>query len=280
MRIVRRAVRAPRRHKGTDWLTRMDLICDLDGTVWRGGIPIAGAAAAIARARSAGHRFIFATNNSIPTPADVAEKLVAMGVPAVADDVVSSATATATLVEPGQRVFVIGGPGLKSEMAARGAIVLTPEPGTLGRELRADFVAVGRDTSFDFAALAIASDAIRFGAAFLAVCTDPTFPGPDGPEPGSGALVAAVAAASGVDPTVAGKPNAPMAAAIAGVLGGDVSNAVVIGDVVASDGELAKRLGIPFALVLSGSTKTLPPGSVGPRYLADDLAELVSVEFT
>ncbi len=253
----------------------MDLICDLDGTVWSEGVVFPGVADAIARARAAGHRFLFATNNAIPTLEQLRTDLTRQGI-AADEGVVSSATATATLVESGQRVFVIGGPGLRTELSARGAIVVEPEAGMLGRHLAVDFVVVGRDTAFDFAALAIAADAIRAGATFLAVCTDPTHPGPNGVEPGGGAIVAAIAAASGADPVVAGKPNTAMAEVFIDALGDDgLSDAMVIGDVIGSDGQMAAEMGLPFALVLSGATKQVPPGSVHPLYVAADLVRLI-----
>lgn len=253
----------------------MDLICDLDGTVWSAGEVFPGVADAIARARAAGHRFLFATNNAIPTLEQLRADLARQGIPSD-EGLVSSATATATLMESGQRVYVIGGPGLRAEISARQAIVIDPEPGMLGRQLAVDFVAVGRDTEFDFAALTIATDAILAGATFLAVCTDPTHPGPYGIEPGGGAIVAAIAAATGADPIVAGKPNTAMAEALIEALGEDeLSDAMVIGDVIGSDGQLAAEMGLPFALVLSGATKEVPPGAVHPLHIATDLVRLI-----
>ena len=106
--------------------------------------------------------------------------------------------------------------------------------------------------------------------------SDPTHPTPDGLVPGSGALLAAVATASGVPPDVAGKPTPPMVEYIRRHLLADGASAVMVGDQPATDGLLAERLGIPFALVDSGVT---PPGtsvtacSVAVR--APDLVTLV-----
>ena len=74
--------------------------------------------------------------------------------------------------------------------------------------------------------------------------------------PGSGALLAAVATASGVTPEIAGKPHAAMARLMQerfGFADGDPS-VVMIGDQPRTDGRLAERLGIPFGLVDSGVT--------------------------
>lgn len=244
-----------------------DFVCDLDGTVWLSGAAIPGVAEAIATARSVGHRFLFATNNSTATIAEIEAELAAIGISA-SGAVVSSAGATATLVAAGERVFVIGGPGLHDAISRSGALVVADPP--------FDAVAVGRDTSLTFADLVTANSAIRAGARFLASNTDPTFPTPSGPEPGGGVIVAAVALASGVAPQVAGKPFLPMAVAIKTALGSDVSRAIVVGDVAATDGLLADRLGAPFALVLSGTTKTAAGIDPPPAFVVPDLAALLS----
>lgn len=245
----------------------MDFVCDLDGTVWLSGTPIPGVRQAIATARSRGHRLLFATNNSASPICDIEAELAAIGIPAVGE-VVSSAMATATLVASGERVFVIGGPGLREAILGRGAVVVSDPP--------FDVVAVGRDTSLTFADLVTANRGIRAGARFLASNTDPTFPTPSGPEPGGGVIVAAVALACAVEPLVAGKPFEPMADTIKAALGGDVSRAIVVGDVAATDGLLAARMGVPFALVLSGTARSARGVQPVPDYVADDLAELLS----
>jgi len=257
----------------------MDLVCDLDGTVWLAGEPIGGVAEAVAKARAAGHRFLFATNNSGARVSEVEAGLARIGIDA-AGCAVTSSMATAGLVQPGERVFLIGGPGLSEELVRRGAMLVEPGPDQRGRDLRVDAVVVGRDTAFDFRKLSLACDAIRTGARYLASNTDPTFPTPAGIEPGGGAIVAAVTTAAGVGPQVAGKPHRPMAEAIRAALNGDTSRVVVVGDVTATDGLLAEQLGVPFALVLSGATPVAPEGADRPTYVAADLTELIQREFS
>lgn len=257
----------------------MDLVCDLDGTVWLAGEPIAGVPAAIEQARRVGHRFVFATNNSSAKVSEVEEQLLRAGIPAEGQ-VVTSSVATATLVEPGERVFVIGGPGLKQELARRGAVLVEPGPDQRGRELGVSAVIVGRDTGFDFEKLKQAGDAIRSGARYLASNADPTFPTGAGLEPGAGAIVAAVTTAAGIEPEIAGKPHAAMAATIKSALANDTSQAIVVGDVQATDGLLADRLGVPFALVLSGATKSIPEGPQRPALVAKSLTELIENQFS
>jgi HAD superfamily hydrolase (TIGR01450 family) len=244
--------------------------CDLDGVIWRGDEPIPGAAEGVAALRAGGLRLVFVTNNSSGTRADNAAKLVACGVPAGPDDVLSSAMAAARLLAadlaPGARVLACAGPGVSEALLAEGLVPVEAAP--------AEAVVVGWHRDFNFDGLARAADAVRAGARFVATNIDPTYPSADGLLPGNGALVAAVATASGRQPEVAGKPYAPMAALVAEA-GGD--RGVMVGDRPSTDGALAAALGWPFALVLSGivgaaGEETIP--DVAPAFVAPDLGAL------
>lgn len=240
-------------------------VLDLDGVVWLADQTIDGAPEAVARLRAAGERVIFATNNSYPRVAEQEAKLEAMGIPA-AGDVVTSAMAAAALVEPGQRVLVCGGPGVVEAIVARGA-----EP---VREGDADVVVVGFHREFDYERLRLASTAVRRGARLVATNDDATYPTPDGPIPGGGALVAAVAYAAGTPAVVAGKPHRPMADLIRAMAGDE---GTVVGDRPETDGAFAATLGYRFALVLTGVTHEADlPVDPTPDVVAASLAELVA----
>ena len=73
-------------------------LLDLDGVVYVGPDPIPTAAPALAKARAAGMRLAFVTNNASRDPAAVAAHLVALGVPAEAAEVVTSSQAAATVL--------------------------------------------------------------------------------------------------------------------------------------------------------------------------------------
>ena len=104
---------------------------------------------------------------------------------------------------------------------------------------------------------------------------DATYPTPDGPIPGGGAILAGIATASGRQPVVAGKPYAPMADAVRGLVGArPAGQLLVVGDRASTDGEFAVTLGCPFALVRSGVTR--PGDDVGVP-VALDVADLAAV---
>ena len=171
------------------------VLCDLDGVVWLGGVPIPGSVAAIGRLRQAGFRVVFVTNSSSPTIAEHTAALAAIGVPAEGD-VISSATAAAALVRPGERVLVAGGPGVVEAVAAAGATAIAGDDAA-AVEAGVDAVVAGLHRTFDYERLRLATRAIRAGARFVATNRDPLFPTNEGPIPGGGSIVAAIATASG-----------------------------------------------------------------------------------
>ncbi|HEX7168806.1 MAG TPA: HAD-IIA family hydrolase [Acidimicrobiales bacterium] len=246
----------------------MTWVLDLDGVVWLADDPIPGSADAIARVRSEGAGVVFVTNNSSATVAEYLSKLERCGVPATDDDLITSAQAAAMLVEQGETVLVCAGPGVDEALVARGA---TPV-----RDGAADAVIVGWYRDFDFARLTAAHDAVRGGARLIGTNDDATYPTPSGPLPGGGALLAAVAYASGATPVVAGKPFPP----IVDLLRARVADVeLMVGDRPSTDGLLARRLGVPFALVLSGVTAEDGPVEPRPDVVARDLAGLVDQKY-
>ncbi len=249
----------------------MTWILDLDGVVWLSDDPIPGSAEAVVRLRDAGHRVLFLTNNSGPKTGYLAEKLSGMGVPAEPDDIVTSAQAAASLLEPGSTALVCAGEGVEEALQARG--VKTVQHGD------ADAVVVGFHRHFDYDRLCAAFTAVHHGARLIGTNDDATYPTPDGPVPGGGALLAAVATAAGVEPEIAGKPHDAMAAVLRERLGNDADGgALLVGDRPSTDGLMARRLGLPFALVMSGVTDDEPTGDGAADKVAPDLATLVEQE--
>jgi 4-nitrophenyl phosphatase len=248
-------------------MTRVSWVLDLDGVVWLADRPIAGAADAVRRLRDAGERLAFVTNNSFWKVGDVAAKLARHGIEP-GDDVVTSAMAAATLVAPGSRVRVCGGPGAIEALLARGAVVV--DDGDV------DVVVVGYDPSFDYESMRAAATAVREGARLIATNDDATYPTPDGPVPGAGSILASIVTASGATPEIAGKPHEPMAALVRDRLG---SVGLVAGDRADTDGALAAALGYRFGLVLTGvTTPSDLPVEPAPDLVEEDLAHLVARE--
>ena len=226
------------------------LLCDLDGVIWLAHRPIPGSVEAVHDLRSAGWRVMFVTNNSSSPVAVVEESLSRIGIPATGD-VVTSAAAGASLVDPGERVLVCGGPGIIEEVEKRRAEVVSHVDADRNPD-SLDAVLVGFHRDFDFDVMRRAATAVRAGARLIGTNDDATYPTPDGPIPGGGSILAAVATAAGVSPVVAGKPHEPMAEVVRHLVGGVSAQAVMVGDRPSTDGLFARTLGCRYALVRSG----------------------------
>lgn len=241
-------------------------VFDLDGVVWLAGQAIPGAADAVRRLRQDGHRVAFVTNNSTPTVDEYVRRLAGAGIEVEPSELATSSQAAAVLLEPGTRAAYVGGAGVEEALVERGVQVVAMDEAPAA-------VVVGRSLELDFAQLAAAATAIRDGARFVATNTDATFPTPQGPEPGAGALVAYLQVGSGRAAEVAGKPEQAMADLVRSRFG---DPDVVVGDRAETDGALAQRMASPFVLVLTGVTRPEDlPVRPTPELVADDLAAAV-----
>ena len=225
--------------------------------------PIAGSVHAIESLRQAGHRVLFVTNNSYSVVSDQENALAKIGIDA-RNDVITSSQAAGSLLRKGERVLLGGGPGAVEAIRSAGAILAGRSDDHLNiesvtAEMRSetdqsfDVVMVGYHPTFDYRGLTRLSHAVRGGARLIATNDDATYPTPHGLIPGGGSILAAVVAASGVEPIIAGKPYEPIADLVRHVLGiTDLSSAWMVGDRPSTDGLFAQTVGCKFAQVLTG----------------------------
>lgn len=250
-------------------------LLDLDGVVYVGPDAVPHAADALRAARDHGMRLAYTTNNASRTPAMVAGHLADLGVPAEAEDVVTSAQAAARLVAErvpeGAAVLVVGGAGLLEAVRERGLRpVASLDDGPAA-------VVQGYDASVGWKQLAEAAYAVQAGLPWVASNTDLTIPTGRGTAPGNGTLVAAVRAAVDVDPVVAGKPLPPMHRET--VLRTGAKRPLVVGDRLDTDIEGAHNGEVDSLLVFTGVSRPrdLPeaPPQHRPTYLGADLRALL-----
>jgi 3-hydroxyisobutyrate dehydrogenase len=251
------------------------LIIDLDGVVWLGDRPIDGAAEAIARLRACGVHVLFVTNDPETSRAEQAMRLAAIGIPATAGDVITSAAATARYLTEqdnlhGRNALVVGAWALRDEIEQAG-FPLIP----LSEPHRAEIVVVSGHPEFDFRELQAATTAVASGARLFATGRDATRPTRDGPVPATGAILASIETATGISATVIGKPE-PFVFEIAREALAGCAHIAVVGDNLASDIAGAKRSGLGAILVLTGTTtKTdLQHAAITPDIVVPSLAEL------
>ncbi|WP_315915643.1 HAD-IIA family hydrolase [Arthrobacter sp. lap29] len=256
-------------------LTDFDaVLADLDGVVYAGPAAIPGAIEALNGLAARNVKLAYVTNNASRTPAQVAAHLRELGAPAEDGQVVSSAQAGAALLAKkfpaGTKVLVTGSTALAQEVQALGMSVVA------SAHEAPEVVIQGFDPSLGWADLAEATYAINAGAVWIATNTDMTIPRERGIAPGNGTLVAAVRAAVGHDPLVAGKPEAPLFHTAASRL--QVLAPLVVGDRLDTDILGGNNAGMATALVLtgvdSGDSALRARSAERPHFIIADLGGL------
>ncbi len=249
------------------------VVSDMDGVLWRGDEPLPAMVAFFEMLRARDLPFVLATNNSMKAPADYALKLAKLGVPDVREEqIITSSTATIIYLKAhypaGTPVHVLGGDGLRRLLIAGGFTLDDTAPKA---------VVVGLDTNLTYEKLKRASFHIQKGAVFIATNQDDTIPTPEGFAPGAGSIIAALKAASGQQPLVMGKPDAPMFEAALRVVNTPASQTLMIGDRLNTDITGAALVGFKTALVLTGvSTRAdAETNPVKPDAIFTDLAALL-----
>jgi len=246
-------------------------LIDMDGVLYRGEAPIAGMQEFLAYldARTIPHLFL--TNNSSMTPRQYADKLHRMGVTTSPERILNSAIVTAAHVRrsAGARVFMLGGMGVREALADAGlALTDSHEDAT--------HVVVGLDREVSYEKLARATLAVRRGAEFLGTNGDLSYPSERGLEPGAGALLAAIEAASGVAPRLFGKPEAAMFETALHRVGTEPARTAMIGDRYETDILGGQRAGLVTIAVTTGVhdenhfRRQIPP----PDFIYASVAEI------
>jgi glycerol 3-phosphatase-2 len=260
---------------GTELISTFDaLLADLDGVVYAGPHAIPGAVESLRRLAEIGVGLGYVTNNASRTPAQVAQHLRELGAPAEDHQVVSSSQAAAALLASmlpaGAPVLITGSAALAQEIELVGLVPV--------RSAGENPVAVvqGFNPEIGWKDLAEASYVVAGGALWVATNTDMSIPQARGIAPGNGTLVAAVAAATGQSPLVAGKPEAPLFHTAAKRLAAD--RPLVVGDRLDTDILGGNNAGYATAAVLTGvDTKESILAArtrERPDFLIRDLTEL------
>jgi HAD superfamily hydrolase (TIGR01450 family) len=253
-------------------------LIDLDGCLWVGEEPTDRAAEALAALREARKGIIFLTNDAGHSPEEFVRKLWRLGFRASLAEIVTAGAALQFSLagrEDGGAAFVIGSRALIDHVAQAGLrIVNNTEFAT-----RADIVVVADHQGFNYVELRVATQAVLRGARLIGLTRDRTFPMPDGPWPGAGALLAAIeTACARTADEVVGKPEPGMYDTARDRLG--EGRVLAIGDRLDADVAGARRAGLDSALVLTGATEAAEVTGAeketgGPTFVADSLAALV-----
>ncbi len=250
---------------------------DLDGTLYRGSQVVPGAPEVIRAIRERGVSVLFVTNNSGMTRAEYVRKLASMAIESTLDEVITSGAAAGNYAQKEgiQSVFVVGEPGLVFTLRELGLDVVNAGPdGRVNLDTggaQAVISGICRE-AFSYDLLDAAMQVVMRTKQYIACNADLTYPVEDGVfRPGSGAIVAALEACSGVRATVVGKPAPDMLINALKALEIDPKDTLMVGDRMDTDIACGKAAGADTCLVLTGVSQAVPAG----QWCVDSVKDLV-----
>ncbi len=257
-------------------------IIDMDGVLWRGAEPLPGLEEFFLTLRARGISFILATNNAGATPKAYVAKLARMGVAVRVEEILTSGIATAWYLAEryapaATRIYAIGEEGLRQPLLEAGFTLTGSYKET--RDFRADLVVVGKDETLTWDKLATATLNLNAGAQFFGTNADTTFPTEIGITCGNGAILAALTAATGIEPVIIGKPEPILYQQALARLKVAPHQVVAIGDRLETDILGAVRAGIRSLMVLSGvsSERDLSQVDYRPDWVLPDIRAVTEV---
>ena len=243
------------------------LLFDLDGTVYRGGAAIPGAADFF---RQLQLPYLFVTNRANRTPREVAEQLRNMGIRCNDSNILTSAEAAAEYLPREASVFILGEVGLLNELERRNCRIAGSDEPT------PDAVVVSYDRSINYEKITQATRYIIGGARFVATNDDTIITVEDGVLPEAGPLVAAVANATSKKPELVGKPHRPIMDLALKRLGMSSGEVGIVGDNLSTDIMAGKNSSLFTILILTGVStwKDVQNFHATPDLVVSDYAEL------
>jgi HAD superfamily hydrolase (TIGR01458 family) len=235
------------------------ILLDIDGVLHVSGEPIPGASEAVSELRRAGHALRFVTNNSTRPRSLLAEELRRMGF-ALEDAELQTTPGAAVRELEGRRVLALVMPSVLPDLDALELVGHDAEAVLIG----------GCDESlepnnvFSYMNLAGAFEEIRAGASFYCMHKNKWWQTSRGPMLDSGAFVAGLEYATGVEATVLGKPSPSYFAAALDALDAEPERTWLVTDDVEADIRGARLFGMRTALVRTGKFRPEPLETADP----------------
>lgn len=244
-------------------------LVDMDGTVYKGGMPIDGAREFIDFLRHRNIPFVFLSNNSSASRSSYLTKLQGMGFNVSLDNILTSTTATLMYLSqhhPGSTVFPLGTPDFERELRDAG-ISFSDE---------AEIVLLAFDKTISYDKINHAYHLLMNGAKLIATHPDELCPTEYGYDVDIGPFIRMFRELTGVEAEVIGKPNPGMVEMASLHLGLPKGSLAMIGDRLYTDMRMARDSGIFSVLVLSGETdeKSLRASGVDVDLVVENIGTL------
>jgi arabinose operon protein AraL len=260
-------------------------IFDLDGTLYLGDKALPYAVETIQAIREQGKRVLYISNKPLEPPQSYAAKLSRLGIPASADEVITSGYVLGTYLSqhfPDLVYYVVGEENLKAELRAFGLVVQEElwdqDEKSVIDPSGIEAVVIAFDRTLDYRKLNTAYQALRRGARFFATNPDKTCPMPGGGIPDAGATLAALEYLTGRKVEVlAGKPSRVMMEVAMLCLDLPPERCLVIGDRLETDVRMGIEAGMHAAVVLTGasSRKQAEEAMPAPDLILENLGVLL-----
>jgi HAD superfamily hydrolase (TIGR01458 family) len=247
------------------------ILLDVDGVLHVSGEQIAGAAAAVRRLRSDGHRIRFVTNSTTRSRAQIAEQLVAMGIE-VDEDELQTTGAVAARELAGKRVLALTMPGILDDLDGLQLVGMNVDAVLLGG---AD---EGEETGrvFSYLNLNRAFHELDAGAALYCLHKNRWWQTSDGARLDAGAFVAGLEFAAQMEATVLGKPSTAYFGAALEKLDAEPGLTWMVGDDLENDIVGAHKHGMKTILVRTGKFRPdeVERSPIQPDGIVSSIAQL------
>ena len=268
-------------------LSSIDTIMfDCDGVLWAGAKAIPGSGWALRELEKMGKKIFYVSNNSTKCREEYVSKIQkCLGVESNVKQMFSSAVATAEYVKQkgAKKCFVLGQPGLKTELERAGCTIIADPPtrpynpdAIAGQSLpTVDAVVIGHDFNMTMEKLALAILYLSSENPPLFVLTNPdaVIPINGKSMPEAACIAAAISANIRREPdAVCGKPD-PLLYNIMG----SPPRTLMVGDRLETDIQFGSNAGVKTLLVLSGyqNESDLIKSDLQPDFYATDIGEVV-----
>jgi HAD superfamily hydrolase (TIGR01458 family) len=248
------------------------VLIDIDGTLTVSWRPLPGVVEAVAWLREQGYCIALLTNTTSRTRDWIAATLRAAGFPVEPGDILTAAASTAAYLGehyPGARCVLLNSGDITADLPG---VTLTDQD-----EPAPDVVILGgAGPEFSYDALNRVFAHLRGGAKLIAMGRNMYWRTDAGLQLDTGAFLAGLEQAAGIEAEVTGKPADAFFAAALAALEVSAAEAVMVGDDVLADVLAAQRSKITGVLVKTG--KYLPeaqrsaPGA--PDHVIDSVADL------
>jgi HAD superfamily hydrolase (TIGR01458 family) len=247
------------------------ILLDIDGVFHVSGEPIPGAAAAVGRLRESGHRLRFVTNTTVRTRKALVSELRTLGV-VLDEGELQTTSAAAVHALRGRRVLALTMPSIVADLEGLELVGEDADAVLIGGADEGDEAT----RVFSFMNLARAFSELQTGADLYCLHKNRWWQTSRGPLLDSGAFVAGLEYAAGVEATVVGKPSPAYFEAALEALDADPKLAWMVGDDVEADIAGAQRFGMRTALVRTGKFRPdeLERSGVTPDIVVNSIAEL------